>query len=200
MFRTLLSLKRRSSASAQVRTGRLRNTQIVFPFQFQGCTALFSGGPAEAAELDRLKAEAIAAPLGAAIELAGLKMSGQIVLPCLTFAFVVFTDPAHPKLSRDQRDCLWRAFRVPVFEQFRAADGAVLARECEAHDGLHLVAEAPIRVEQGEVRIRGERTGLTALLDTGHCECGDEHPRLTIGGAFAARLAAGGTWAREAAA
>ena len=41
-------------------------------------------------------------------------------------------------MSVAERERLWRAFRVPVFEQIIAPDGELLAAECEAHDGLHI--------------------------------------------------------------
>jgi len=142
--------------------------------------------------MQSLGPEALAAPLDAALELAELKTAAQIELPSLSFALVVFTGPSRPRLDFQHRERLWRAFQVPVFEQFCGPDAAVIAHECEAHDGLHLAPRAGARIVDGELRIGSYATGLTALLDTAHCECGEETPRLTVGGLF--------DWARQAAA
>jgi hypothetical protein len=57
----------------------------------------------------------------------------------VTHSVVVFL--SDEPLSPEQRDQLWEMFAVPVFEQLRTPDGELMAAECEAHDGLHLVGE-----------------------------------------------------------
>ena len=80
-------------------------------------------------------------------------------------------------LNEGQRAALWRAFRVPVFEQILADDGSLLAMECEAHDGLHVEsARLAADVENGE--------GMG--LELGPCGCGRTTPR--IGGSAAIGL------------
>jgi hypothetical protein len=67
-------------------------------------------------------------------------------------------------LAPVDREALWRAFHVPVFEQIIGARGQLLAAECEAHDGVH------IRME-----------GVTApgfALDESPCACGLKTSRL----------------------
>ena len=54
-----------------------------------------------------------------------------------THSVVIFLPDA--PLSAEQRDRLWELFGVPVFEQLRTPDGELMASECEAHDGLHLI-------------------------------------------------------------
>jgi hypothetical protein len=66
-----------------------------------------------------------------------------------------------PVTDRD-RDLLWSAFQVPVFEQCLGPDGAVMARECEAHDGLHLYAP-----QHYHGALRSEA-----------CPCGRPQPRI----------------------
>ena len=178
----------------------MRKEPIVFPLNFQGKSAVFEGGLAGAVHLQSLAPEAIAAPLDAALELAKLKTSGHIELPSLGFALVVLTNSSNPHLDHEHHDLLWRAFQVPIFEQFRALNGDVIARECETHDGLHLAAGSDVRVEQGELWVGNLATGLTALLDSSHCDCGDGSPRLTVGGPFGVVTSAPHGWAREAAA
>ena len=101
-------------------------------------------------------------PLRLALSLADQKRCGAFHLPSLNTAIVVLTS-ADDSLADYHRDILWRAFGVPVFEQLRNADGAVIARECEVHDGLHIVAS--------DSKLRGE-------IVTDSCACGQETPRL----------------------
>ncbi len=56
----------------------------------------------------------------------------------LTHAVIVFARPGDELLTAQQRQRLWRAFRVPVFQQIIGANGVLLAAECEAHAGLHI--------------------------------------------------------------
>lgn len=88
-----------------------------------------------------------------------------------------------------QRERLWRAFGVPIFEQLQAWDESVIARECEVHDGLHISENAAImhRDQDGEVLLTlldskvpvlKARTGLRADIVRQECECGSESPRL----------------------
>ena len=86
-------------------------------------------------------------------------------IPSLRNALIVLVRPDEPRLSEDDRERLWRAFRVPVFEQRIDHGGRLLAVECEAHDGLHI--EAPdLAPQPGEV------------LETASCGCGRTTPRL----------------------
>ncbi len=109
--------------------------------------------------------EALVAPLDLALSLADRKRRGILNLPSVSTAIVVLTSSEDSPLTDDHRDLLWRAWGVPVFEQLRGPDGTVIARECEVHDGLHIV---------------GNHTGNNAALEivSGVCECGAETPRL----------------------
>ena len=82
----------------------------------------------------------------------------------LTHAAIVFRKEFEPRLNDAERDRLWRAFRVPVFEQIIADDGTLLAAECEAHSGLHI--ESP-KLAAGDHEI-----------DRAVCGCGRATPRL----------------------
>lgn len=85
--------------------------------------------------------------------------------PALTHAAIALEKPGEALLSAAERQRLWRAFRVPVFEQIIGPEGELLAAECEAHDGLHI-----------------EIPGLTWIgyrLETAACGCGRKTPRLT---------------------
>ncbi|HEY7335156.1 MAG TPA: hypothetical protein VH639_09750 [Bryobacteraceae bacterium] len=88
-------------------------------------------------------------------------------IPSLTHAVVVLARHPGELLTDSQRRDLWRAFRVPIFEQIVAANGALLAAECEAHDGLHV--ESPkLNLDSG--------FGLTLAPEP--CGCGRTTPRL----------------------
>jgi hypothetical protein len=78
------------------------------------------------------------------------------------WAVVPFSGPRLGEVTTRDRDLLWAAFQVPVFEQRLGLDGTVIARECEAHDGLHLANSSAF---QGPVRIEP-------------CECGRPEPRI----------------------
>ena len=107
--------------------------------------------------------EALVLPLGLALSLANRKQLGLFDLPSLNTAIVILTSLEESPLASRHRDLLWRVFGVPVFEQLRGSDGAVIARECEVHDGLHF---------QPELR------GLRGDIVTDHCACGAETPRM----------------------
>ena len=85
--------------------------------------------------------------------------------PALTHAVIVLEGPGDPLLSALERARLWRAFRVPVFEQIVGPDGELLAAECEAHDGLH--------IESPELPTEGFQ------VEDAPCGCGRKTPRLT---------------------
>jgi hypothetical protein len=113
--------------------------------------------------------EAIVAPLEITLSLAEKRLNGQMDLSNLTAA-IVLTDIDGEALSEGHRELLWKAFGVPVFEQLRSREGAIVARECEVHDGLHLDPEA---------RIAHELSALSAAMTISEpCECGSEAPRL----------------------
>jgi hypothetical protein len=102
-------------------------------------------------------------PLGLALSLADQKRRGLFGLPSLNTAIVVLTSTGDSPLGDHHRDLLWSAFGVPIFEQLRGGDGAVVARECEVHDGLHIVDSTN--------QLHGE-------IISDPCACGSETPRL----------------------
>ncbi len=81
-----------------------------------------------------------------------------------THALIALSRLGEPLLTPHQRDDLWSAFHVPVFEQIVAEDGQLLASECEAHDGLHVHA--------------GWEDHEHFVLDSALCGCGKASPRL----------------------
>ena len=96
----------------------------------------------------------------------------------LTHSVIVLWRAGEARLSEADRDSLWAAFRVPVFEQVIGKTGKRLAAECEAHDGLH--------IESPTLPLASER------VDNAPCPCGSKTPRIGVaqGAASARRVAA----------
>jgi len=79
-------------------------------------------------------------------------------------AVIVFAYEGGLVISPEDRESLWRAFGVPVFEQYLSSTNRLLATECDAHSGLHVV------------------TGCEGLpLEDDVCACGNAAPRVTRG-------------------
>lgn len=79
-------------------------------------------------------------------------------------AVIVFTYVGGAALSPDDREWLWDAFGVPIFEQHLSPKNRLLATECDAHSGLHVVSGGAGWVLEDEV-----------------CACGNPAPRLKRG-------------------
>jgi hypothetical protein len=80
-----------------------------------------------------------------------------------THAVVILTREGYRCLTDADRDALWRAYRVPVFEQVITPEGRLVAWECEAHEGMHLA------------------DGAHAMADrviVGECDCGSPATRV----------------------
>jgi hypothetical protein len=150
----------------------------VFPLKFAGKAAYFEGGDAAVKALRQDAPEAIVATLSNAIQLADVRLSGPSRVPAPSFGLVVLTDVAGPALDERHRDLLRRAFHAPVFEQLRNWDGDVIARECEAHGGLHLLSGIDVRLEAGKLWVDNRRTDIEAAMVPDPCECGAETIRL----------------------
>jgi len=54
------------------------------------------------------------------------------------FPIVVLSNIDDGLVTEADRDYIWQSFGVPMFEYLLSSDGKIIARECEAHDGLHL--------------------------------------------------------------
>ena len=130
-------------------------TAVLIPgFRADGLVRVFpEGWSAEAAAF---------APQSIAGTLEQLDAVGGTV--SLTHAAIVIRAEWEPRLSDADRERLWQAFRVPVFEQVVAEDRTLLAAECEAHDGLH--------IESAKFAVGDHEIDRTA------CACGRSTPRL----------------------
>jgi hypothetical protein len=145
-------LRLHSPAGRQFRTAVLdaRFTQNDFTRVFH---------PSWVDRIRKFRPEALAAPIGALRRLT--EKAGDTLT--LTHAVIVFTGLDHGAMSQAERDWLWQMFEVPVFEQCLGLDGRLLAWECEAHAGLHLVAENVVAE-----RDAGSRLIVTSLTDQRH--------------------------------
>jgi len=103
-----------------------------------------------------ISAQAIAGTLEQLLALAGTAAP--------THAVIVVGRAHNPRLGESDRDRLWQAFRVPVFEQIIGRTGELLAAECDAHDGLHILSS--------KLDVERER------IDASPCACGRKTPRL----------------------
>jgi hypothetical protein len=126
-------------------------------FRSAGNTRVFENGWSEEALLF--------APAAVAATPAQLDALRSTPIPSLRNAIIAVVRPGEPSLSEDAREQLWRAFRVPVFEQRIDESCNLLAAECEAHDGLHILSPV-VSPRDGEI------------LETTPCGCGRTTPRL----------------------
>jgi len=131
-------------------------TAILAPgFQANKTTRIFPRGWDE--QSARFQPQSIAAPLE---ELRRLASQGLR----LEHAVIAFTYEGEEGLSSADRELFWRAFGVPVFEQYLDANNHVLAVECDAHSGLHVLG------------------GCQDLhLEREPCACGNRSPRISRG-------------------
>jgi hypothetical protein len=79
----------------------------------------------------------------------------------LSHAVVAITYLGQAGLSEDDRDLFWDTFGVPVFEQHLGPSNELLAMECEAHSGMHVM----LNFEDPH-------------LDHNSCVCGNPSPRF----------------------
>ncbi|MGD0199935.1 MAG: hypothetical protein ABSD27_04205 [Bryobacteraceae bacterium] len=109
-----------------------------------------------------------------------------------------------PLLSEAMRERLWSAFELPVLERLCSFHGETLASECDAHDGLHLDAQAAVfELIGGELVVTSLAwvhcpvirlgTGWAGVIAQARCACGDNAPRFLPTAADSRRLRPVGT-------
>jgi hypothetical protein len=140
--------------------------------------------------LKRFGASALAAPVGVLRSLAEAVEAGDQPAPSLRHFVVSFTGGEQGELVEDDRERFWRVFQVPVFEQRLGFDGRVIAYECEAHQGLHIVPERAAIEETAysellltsltDLRRPTLRVGtrLAGAIQHDCCDCGNAASRL----------------------
>lgn len=101
------------------------------------------------------------------------RLAGSLPPHVPSHAVVVLTRAGESLLTEFERDALWSAYGVPVFEQILTAEGELAAWECEAHEGYHVPGEQGAECDCGssERRVTGEY--LTHLLIPEQTECSE---------------------------
>lgn len=171
------------------------------PLATSGRTAVLSSGIEESEmmrsfnhlqmdELEGFEPELLAGPIHRLQALAEATLQGRFKLESLRCAVVAFTGLKHGCMTTADRELLWRAFHVPVFEQFRGFSQELLAYECDAHEGLHIKTDNAIFEASHDsellltclacreytlLRIGTEMSGRIVQTP---CGCGDSSPRL----------------------
>ena len=82
---------------------------------------------------------------------------------CLTHPVLVVGRPEDGVRGDEDRARVWRVWGLPVFEQWRAEDGTLLAWECEAHAGFHVTPAYEAHAQTGAP-----------------CPCGQSGARLVV--------------------
>jgi len=203
--RTSLSARRAGAGAFRNRLGpKLEPQRLFVPAPAPARTALLmpgfqSSGSVRVFEkfsrgdLARYKPDALAGPVGILRQLAeGVEDRGAWA-PRLEHSVIAFSAPQGSFLSREAQDLFWRVFQAPVFGQLLGLADELLAWECEAHDGYHVVPENAVFETDGEgnggellvtslVNLRRPvlklGTGLTAGIEYSACDCGQSGWRL----------------------
>jgi hypothetical protein len=157
---------------------------------FEQTSAVRVFGENSFSRIQRFAADALAAPVGVLRKLAAGIQNGTHAPGPLKHFVVSFTGGHEGELSEADREQFWRTFQVPVFEQRRGFDGRVIAHECEAHSGLHLMPERAmfetmanseiLLTSLTDLRFPTLRVGtrLKASIQHDCCDCGSAVPRL----------------------
>jgi hypothetical protein len=140
-------------------------------------------------DLERLAPEAVAAPVETLRALANLAIRSDLVLPSLSYGAIALLGIGRDLVREDDHDLIWRAFRIPLYSQFRGFRGELLAADCELHEGLHILTESAVFEESdqgllvtsfGNLRhpVLRLASGLSARIVACRCPCGLKSPRL----------------------
>jgi hypothetical protein len=135
--------------------------------------------------------DAITGSIDALRRLAAAVRGGRISIPDCAARVVVHSSLDGGMLGEDDRDFLWSAFELPVFEELRGFDGELLASECEGHEALHINEDMAICewlnggrdfivTSLGGIRhpLLRLRTNLTTSFRSGVCACGETAGRF----------------------
>lgn len=149
-------------------------------------------------EVARRSPELIAGGVETLRELAASMVERKQRLSSLRWGAIVWAGPGRAAMAPPDRGLFWRAFGVPVWEQFRGFHGELLAEQCEAAEGWHLNEENSIWEVPGHrtgvmrvtslVNLRHPvlrlESGVEGRLAAGPCQCGREGPRAIPAGAM----------------
>lgn len=117
--------------------------------------------------------------LAAAVEL------GTVDTSSVDHAVFVLTECGDQPISDVSRVVLWQTFGVPVYELLIGKRGALLASECEAHQGWHVEPNTKFFVSDGKLHAHAgsqhvEATGLPGYLETANCPCSRPSARVML--------------------
>ena len=145
--------------------------------------------------LERFQPESIAASPNRLLLLADFKRTNRLALPSVRHSLVMQFELGEPWITEEERDTLWEAFQVPVFDQLCDHRGHLLAHECEARQGMHIgegqtwIVDLQARLWHASgqnvinrSRIVPEATGLYGRVILEGCPCGRPGPRLKVHG------------------
>lgn len=118
------------------------------------------------AEVSRFAPQAIAGTLAQLETIASTDIA-------VSHAIIVVGGWEDRRVTEADRERLWARYRVPLFEQIVGEHGALLAAECEAHWGLHLVGTQP-----SEVAATAGTIDASQIIDASPCGCGKTSPRI----------------------
>jgi hypothetical protein len=145
-------------ASFQYPIKPVPRTAVLMPgFRSKGSVRVFAEGWCAAAA--RYDPQAIAGTLAQFEAIAATRFSP-------THALIVLGRWEDARVTEADRDLLWTRFGVPLFEQIMADDSSLLAAECEAHQGLHILGGL-------------DRAMASGVIDESPCACGQASPRWT---------------------
>jgi hypothetical protein len=96
----------------------------------------------------------------------------------LTFPLVVLSSLREGPLSCEQHDRLWTLYGLPVYEQIRGADEALIGWECDAREGWHLAPNACGDPALALDRVRAAGWRGNEIHD--RCACGEICHRLVV--------------------
>jgi hypothetical protein len=178
----------------RLRNRKMRPIRLPFPVSQTLRVAQLSSGPkfegVEAFIVERwddVRPFAANVVIGSASELQRLgeeSASGELDTSSIDHALVVITRYGAKPLTDLLRVTLWQALGVPIFELYLGLDDALLAAECEAHEGWHLAHGVEFALFNDRELVldgagnNGLHTGLSAMADPQPCPCGRPTARL----------------------
>lgn len=108
---------------------------------------------------------------------------GTIQLDSVDRYLFALTEVGDRPLQDVARATLWQRFGVPVYELYLDSQQRVVAYECEAHEGWHILPHARVAVAHGELVLQTDsgtllRSGLARTIDSVACACGRPGGRI----------------------
>jgi hypothetical protein len=162
-----------------------RTAVLMTGFQEERGVRIFD--PKDKVRLRRFHPDALAGPISALRSLAEHPDARAVLSPSVSHSVLVLLGLRQAGVSEEARDLLWRAFGVPLFAQLLSPGRNLMAWECEAREGFHVVETNAIfeLVSSGGVPelvvtslvdsarpVLRAATGLTARFERSKCGCG----------------------------